>query len=128
MCNVFAPNDNVVVNSVKLGGEFMMVTDSPTALNFDPFSLEMTGKHKWSDHIVKFGNVSTHLVTPTRPQPAIPNLRWASWGQDTHSASLVGMAGWWTSLSRRPSSARAMVKTPFFLWYCRNDAPVVHNI
>merc|ERR1711871_1352042 len=57
MCNVFAPNDNVVVNSVKLGGEFMMVTDSPTALNFDPFSLEMTGKHKWSDHIVKFGNM-----------------------------------------------------------------------
>jgi len=57
MCNVFAPNDNVIINTVKLGTDYLMVTDSPTALNFDPATLGMKSKHKWSDHMVKFGNM-----------------------------------------------------------------------
>ena len=71
-----------------------MVTDSPTALNFDPATLGMKSKHKWSDHMVKFGNMgevdltlalalhqlaavwSPHL-SASRLIPLRPKLTWA---------------------------------------------------
>lgn len=56
VCNILAPNDNVVINTVSIGADYMMVTDSPTTLNFDPARLHMTGVHKWDDHFVKWGN------------------------------------------------------------------------
>ena len=54
--NILAPNDNVIINTVKLGEGYMMVTDSPTTLDFDPRTLGMLGEHKWDDKMVKLGN------------------------------------------------------------------------
>jgi len=56
LCNIIAPNDNVIINTVAIAQDYMMVTDSPTTLDFDPARLHMIGTHKWSDHFVKWGN------------------------------------------------------------------------
>ena len=54
--NILAPNDNVIINTVKLGEDFMMVTDSPTTLDFDPITLGMLDTHQWDDKMVRFGS------------------------------------------------------------------------
>ena len=57
MCNIRGPNDNVIINTLALGNDYMMVTDSPTTLDFDPASLHMRGLHKWTDSFTKRGNM-----------------------------------------------------------------------
>jgi len=49
MTNMQGPNDNVFVNTYQMADVFRAVTDSETSLEFDPHTLAMIGKTKWSD-------------------------------------------------------------------------------
>ena len=51
LCNVKGPNDNVYINSIKLGDHFLQLTDSPVALEVDLETLDIQGKWAWTDKI-----------------------------------------------------------------------------
>lgn len=50
MCNMLGPNDNNFVNSVYLGDQLTMISDTVKSLDYDLESMTVTGLHKWSDH------------------------------------------------------------------------------
>lgn len=49
LCNIVAPNDNTFVNTMRLGERLLSLTDSPSMLALDPATLQVLGKHVWSD-------------------------------------------------------------------------------
>lgn len=44
-CNVDAPNDNTFVNTIKLGDEYLTLTDNVTPDHVDPWNAQVVGMH-----------------------------------------------------------------------------------
>jgi len=53
-CNVDAPNDNTFVNAIKLGDEYLTITDSVYADHIDPINAQVLGKWNWTDKVGHF--------------------------------------------------------------------------
>ena len=49
--NLGGPQDNLFVNSYKIGSKFRLKSDTPKVLEFDPMSLRMTKNVTWKDSL-----------------------------------------------------------------------------
>lgn len=49
ICNLQGKNDNTFVNTFKVGGKLLSITDSPVMLELDPDNMEVLGPHKFND-------------------------------------------------------------------------------
>jgi carotenoid cleavage dioxygenase-like enzyme len=59
MCDALGGNDNVMINSVRVGNRDLELTDAATATNVDWHSLSVLGAHTFKDTDVKFEHVLT---------------------------------------------------------------------
>eukprot|EP00929_Paragymnodinium_shiwhaense_P001204 TRINITY_DN101425_c0_g1_i1.p1 TRINITY_DN101425_c0_g1~~TRINITY_DN101425_c0_g1_i1.p1 ORF type:complete len:531 (-),score=89.69 TRINITY_DN101425_c0_g1_i1:487-2079(-) len=64
--NVLAPNDNTFVNTFKVGGKLLSLTDGPFPLELDPKTLEVLGTYKFHDHLT---GVAPGLSGSAHPLP-----------------------------------------------------------
>jgi len=64
--NVMAPNDNTFVNTFKVGGKLLSLTDGPYPLELDPKTLDVKGVFKFHDSIT---GVAPQLSGSAHPLP-----------------------------------------------------------